>query len=150
VGARLCPPITTPAPSGQAESLGTPFARSGCSAGGTERPDVGTSGWQYHDWKGAFYPERVAQSRWLEHYATRFETVEVNATFYRLPERGVFASWAERTPPGFVMAVKLSRYLSHVRRLHDPAGQIDRFMRGPSRCRAPGGWDPPRPEPSSL
>jgi uncharacterized protein YecE (DUF72 family) len=69
---------------------------------------VGTSGWQYRDWRGRFYPQGLAQARWLEHYAERFATVESNNAFYRLPEPHTFAAWAERTPPGFVMAVKAS------------------------------------------
>jgi uncharacterized protein YecE (DUF72 family) len=89
---------------------------------------VGTSGWQYRDWRGTFYPERLAQKAWLEHYVTRFETVEVNNTFYRLPDRRVFAGWAERTPAEFVMTLKLSRYLSHIRRLRDPDDSMRLFL----------------------
>ena len=81
---------------------------------------VGTSGWQYRDWRGRLYPQKLAQARWLEHYAERFATVESNNAFYRLPEPATFAAWAERTPPGFVMAVKASRYLTHIKRLRDP------------------------------
>jgi uncharacterized protein YecE (DUF72 family) len=89
---------------------------------------VGTSGWQYRDWRGRFYPERLAQARWLEHYASRFATVESNNAFYRLPESHTFAEWAARTPPDFVMAVKASRFLTHVRRLRDPAEPVERFL----------------------
>jgi uncharacterized protein YecE (DUF72 family) len=89
---------------------------------------VGTSGWQYRDWRGRFYPERLAQARWLEHYAGRFATVESNNAFYRLPERATFAAWAARTPDDFVMAVKASRYLTHVRRLRDPEGPVGRLL----------------------
>jgi uncharacterized protein YecE (DUF72 family) len=89
---------------------------------------VGTSGWQYRDWRGRFYPQGLAQARWLEHYAERFATVESNNAFYRLPEAGTFAAWAERTPPGFVMAVKASRYLTHIKRLRDPEEPVGRLM----------------------
>ena len=99
---------------------------------------VGTSGWQYRDWRGAFYPPRLAQRAWLEHYVTRFETVEVNNTFYRRPERRVFADWAERIPPEFVMTLKLSRYLSHIRRLRDPEGPIQLFLERVEPLRAAG------------
>lgn len=78
---------------------------------------VGTSGWQYADWRGDFYPARMPQRLWLEHYAGAFDTVEVNNAFYRLPERSVFEGWAARTRPGFVVAVKGSRYLTHIKRL---------------------------------
>ena len=62
---------------------------------------VGTSGWQYRDWRGAFYPHRLPVGRWLEHYATRFPTVENNGTFYRLAAPTTFADWRARTPAGF-------------------------------------------------
>ena len=78
---------------------------------------VGCSGWQYKDWRGVVYPPRCPQRDWLEVYARRFETVEVNATFYRLPNRDAVARWAEQVPPGFVFTVKVSRYLTHMKRL---------------------------------
>jgi uncharacterized protein YecE (DUF72 family) len=89
---------------------------------------VGTSGWQYADWRGRFYPPGVPQRRWLEYYAARFATVEVNNAFYRLPERSVFEQWRARTPDGFVVAVKASRYLTHVRRLREPAEPVARLL----------------------
>ena len=88
----------------------------------------GTSGWQYRDWRGAFYPADVPQRRWLEYYATQFATVENNGTFYRLPPRETFASWRDRVTGDFVMTVKASRYLTHVRRLRDPAGPVRRLL----------------------
>ncbi len=88
---------------------------------------VGTSGWQYRDWRGRFYPERLRQADWLEHYAARFQVVEVNNAFYRLPEASTFEAWARRTPDDFVVAVKVSRYLTHVKRLKDPAEPVARF-----------------------
>jgi uncharacterized protein YecE (DUF72 family) len=81
---------------------------------------IGTSGWQYRHWRETFYPRGVAQAKWLEYYAARFATVESNAAFYRLPEAATFAKWAERTPADFVMAVKASRYLTHILRLTEP------------------------------
>jgi uncharacterized protein YecE (DUF72 family) len=89
---------------------------------------VGTSGWQYRDWRGRFYPERLAQANWLEHYASRFATVESNNAFYRLPEPHTFAAWSDRTPADFVMAVKASRFLTHVKRLRDPQEPVRRFL----------------------
>jgi uncharacterized protein YecE (DUF72 family) len=88
---------------------------------------VGTSGWQYKDWREGLYAG-VAQRRWLEHYATQYRTVENNGTFYRLPTRDTFAAWRERTPDDFVMAVKASRYLTHVRQLRDPAEPVARLL----------------------
>ena len=89
---------------------------------------IGTSGWQYRHWKGRLYPPRLPQKAWLEHYAARFATVEVNATFYRLPAPGTAEAWAARVPGDFVFAVKVSRYLTHIRRLRDPAEPVGRFM----------------------
>ena len=89
---------------------------------------AGTSGWQYRHWRGAFYPQGVPQRRWLEYYAGQFGTVENTSTFYRLPARETFEQWRARTPDGFVMAVKASRYLSHVRRLRDPAEPVSRML----------------------
>ena len=73
------------------------------------------------------YPPRLAPSRWLEHYAQFFDTVEVNATFYRLPRKSSVARWVEQTPPGFAFAVKASRYLTHVKRLNDLGPGLERF-----------------------
>ena len=89
---------------------------------------VGTSGWQYRDWRGTFYPPDVPQRRWLEYYASQFATVENNGTFYRLPPRETFAGWRERVGDDFVMTIKASRYLTHVRRLRDPAEPVRRLL----------------------
>ena len=89
---------------------------------------VGTSGWQYADWRGRFYPQGLPQRLWLEHYAEAFATVEVNNAFYRLPERSTFQQWQARTPDDFAVAVKMSRYLTHLRRLRDPDEPVQRFL----------------------
>ncbi len=89
---------------------------------------VGTSGWQYRDWRGVLYPPQIPQRRWLEHYANRYGTVENDGTFYRLPARETFEDWRSRTPADFVMAVKASRFITHVRRLADPAEPVARLM----------------------
>jgi uncharacterized protein YecE (DUF72 family) len=80
---------------------------------------IGCSGWNYGHWREVFYPPGLPESRWLEHYADQFDTVELNASFYRLPTRRSAATWAKTTPGGFVFAVKASRYLTHVKRLRD-------------------------------
>jgi uncharacterized protein YecE (DUF72 family) len=89
---------------------------------------VGTSGWQYRDWRGVLYPEGLPVARWLERYAECYPTVENNGTFYRLAAPDTFADWRTRTPPGFVMTVKASRYLTHVRRLREPAEPVARLL----------------------
>ena len=81
---------------------------------------IGTSGWQYRHWRGAFYPDRLPASRWLDFYAQWFDTVEVDYAFYRLPAAEVFERWREGTPRGFEMAVKASSYLTHYKRLREP------------------------------
>ena len=74
---------------------------------------IGCSGWQYTHWRGDFYPAELPQACWLAYYAERFDTVEINSTFYRLSEAATFAAWGRRAPRGFVYAVKASRYLTH-------------------------------------
>lgn len=89
---------------------------------------IGTSGWQYRHWRGRLYPDGLPQRGWLQHYAARFATVEVNNAFYRLPEGSTFAAWGARTPDDFVVAVKASRYLTHVKRLRDPVEPLSRML----------------------
>ncbi len=88
---------------------------------------VGCSGWNYREWRERLYPRRTPARRWLELYAASFDTVEVNATFYRLPRREAVAHWAEQVPDGFCFAVKASRYLTHVKRLTDVGDGLARF-----------------------
>ena len=88
---------------------------------------VGCSGWSYRDWRGRLYPEGLPARRWLERYAEVFDTVEVNATFYRLAKRETVEAWVGQTPPGFLFAIKASRYLTHIRRLRDIEQGIARF-----------------------
>jgi uncharacterized protein YecE (DUF72 family) len=89
---------------------------------------IGTSGWQYDHWRSTVYPKEVPKSRWLSWYAERFATVESNSAFYRLPEKKLFERWAEATPPDFVMSVKASRFLTHIRRLREPKDPIERLL----------------------
>jgi uncharacterized protein YecE (DUF72 family) len=91
-------------------------------------PRIGCSGWNYKSWRGTFYPRDLSPKAWLEYYAARFDTVEVNNTFYRLPERSTFIDWHSQLPAGFLMAVKASRYLTHMKRLKDPAEPLDRLL----------------------
>jgi uncharacterized protein YecE (DUF72 family) len=88
---------------------------------------LGTSGWNYADWRGRLYPHGLPPRRWLEHYARSFDTVEVNATFYRLASREAVAGWVAQTPPHFVFAVKASRFLTHMKRLTDMERGVERF-----------------------
>jgi uncharacterized protein YecE (DUF72 family) len=89
---------------------------------------IGCSGWNYKHWRnGVFYPPRLPASKWLPFYAERFDTVEVNATFYRLPRPSAVANWVALTPPGFVLTIKMSRYVTHVKRLTGVNESLERF-----------------------
>lgn len=86
---------------------------------------LGTSGWNYKAWKDAFYAG-VPQKRWLAHYAERFNSVEVNATFYRQLQEKTYRKWLESTPEGFCFAIKGSRYVTHVKRLKEPQESVQK------------------------
>lgn len=112
-------------------------------------PRIGCSGWEYKHWRGDFYPATIPRTRWFERYAATFDTVEVNNTFYRLPEKSTFAAWAARTPRGFLYAIKASRFLTHMKKLKDPEEPLRRlFSRmeplaahvGPVLYQLPPGW----------
>jgi uncharacterized protein YecE (DUF72 family) len=89
---------------------------------------VGTSGWHYSDWRDVVYPKGLPQRLWLTHLSREFGTIELNNSFYRLPDRSTFEGWAAQVPEGFVFAVKASRYLTHIRRLRDPAEPVARLL----------------------
>jgi uncharacterized protein YecE (DUF72 family) len=98
-----------------------------------ERPSnvairIGCSGWNYKSWRGRFYPSALPSERWLPHYSERFDTVELNGSFYRLPTFEMFERWRTQTPEDFVMAVKASRFLTHMKRLRDPEEPLMRLF----------------------
>jgi uncharacterized protein YecE (DUF72 family) len=97
---------------------------------------IGTSGWQYRHWLGRFYPRKPRVDDDLAFYAARFQTVELNGTFYRLPEADTFADWARRTPDDFVFGMKASRFLTHMKRLKDPDEPVERMMSRAARLGA--------------
>ncbi len=84
---------------------------------------IGTSGWNYYDWKGRFYPESVRPRDYLSHYAKTFPTTEVNYSFYHLPKPSTYQSWAAQVPDDFVFALKASRTITHIRRLKEVADE---------------------------
>ncbi len=100
-----------------------------------DRPRIGCSGWNYKSWRGKFYASDLPAKDWLRYYTSVFDTVEVNNTFYRLPEASTFACWKRQTPSGFVVSVKASRFLTHIKRLKDPKEPIERLF---SRAKALG------------
>jgi uncharacterized protein YecE (DUF72 family) len=81
---------------------------------------IGTSGWHYEHWRGPFYPTELSHAGFLKFYADLFHTVEINNSFYRLPQSQTFLKWRETVPPGFIFAVKASRYITHLKKLKDP------------------------------
>lgn len=89
---------------------------------------IGTSGWHYSDWRRRFYPPELSKDKWLEFYARHFATVEINNSFYRLPSEEAFQNWRASSPPGFTFAVKVSRYITHVKRLKEPAEPLKKFI----------------------
>ena len=89
---------------------------------------IGCSGWVYKDWRALFYPERLPQRQWLQHYASVFPTVEINNTFYRLPTESAVKGWATETPDDFCFAIKGSRYTTHIKRLLSFAKYSSRFF----------------------
>lgn len=118
---------------------------------------IGTSGYQYDHWRGVLYEKGLAKKDWFACYAQEFDTVEINNTFYHLPERETFDKWREQTPEGFVYSLKFSRYGSHLKRLKDPADSIGHFIDraarlegylGPILVQLPPNWhaDPERLE----
>ena len=88
---------------------------------------IGTSGWTYKHWHGIFYPDQWPKTKWLEYYVKHFDTVELNATFYRLPNQTTFENWKERTPGNFLWSVKGSKFITHTKRLKDPAEPLSRL-----------------------
>lgn len=96
---------------------------------------IGTSGWVYKEWAGHFYPRGWPKKDEFGYYARHFPTVEINATFYRLPSRAMVTGWREKSPAGFLFAVKGSRYLTHIRRLKDTGPGLRKYF---SRLRGLG------------
>lgn len=111
---------------------------------------IGTSGWHYKHWVGAFYPTKWPASKMLAYYVERFDTVELNNSFYRLPPEAALANWRDSTPPDFCFAVKGSRFITHMKKLKDPELALERFFQradilgpklGPILFQLPPHWE---------
>jgi len=89
---------------------------------------IGTSGWHYEHWRDRFYPEKLSKDKWLEFYAGHFATVELNNSFYRLPSESAFATWHNSSPANFTFAVKVSRFITHIKRLKDTEEAVENFV----------------------
>lgn len=96
---------------------------------------IGTSGWHYDHWLGPFYPKRFPKENFLEYYSGKFKTVEVNNSFYRLPAESTFERWRDAVPDDFVLSVKASRFITHMKKLREPEQSIRAFF---ERIRALG------------
>jgi uncharacterized protein YecE (DUF72 family) len=96
---------------------------------------IGCSGFMYEHWKGVFYPDSLSKGKWFSHYMTRFNTVELNVTFYRLPREETFKKWKDNTPDDFAFSLKGSRFITHVRRLDDVGDAVTRFFQSASHLR---------------
>lgn len=89
---------------------------------------IGTSGWSYKHWKGLFYPENLKLGEWFTFYSERFDTAEINSSFYRIPNPKMVEGWVAKAPKGFLFSVKLSRYITHMKKLRDPEEALERFF----------------------
>lgn len=89
---------------------------------------IGTSGYAYPHWRGVFYPPRLPSYKWLEFYTQHFNSVELNVTFYRLPARKVFEGWHKRTPRNFKFVIKGSRFITHIKKLHNCGDSLKIFF----------------------
>lgn len=98
------------------------------SSGPAGNIHVGCSGWVYKYWRGIFYPEGLPQKRWFERYAEDFDTVEINASFYRSPLETTFDGWRQKAPPGFRYALKVNRFITHLKKLVGVDAEVDRFI----------------------
>jgi len=89
---------------------------------------IGCSGWHYEHWRGLYYPDELPRVKWLQFYAGQFNTVELNNSFYKLPSEKAFASWRESTPDSFIFAVKVSRFITHIKRLKNLGPAVENFL----------------------
>lgn len=90
---------------------------------------IGTSGWSYTHWKGLFYPQKLPSTKWLQHYVTFFDSTEINGSFYRLPSEETVVKWTETVPADFIFCPKMSRFLTHMKKLREPEEPLERFFR---------------------
>jgi uncharacterized protein YecE (DUF72 family) len=93
-----------------------------------DRIHIGTSGWSYQAWKGSFYPQKLPSTQWLQHYATFFDSTEINGSFYRLPSVETVVKWTQTVPDDFLFCPKMSRFLTHMKKLREPEEPLERFF----------------------
>ena len=105
-----------------------PFFTSDKMSRKSRRVFIGTSGWNYNHWRGIFYPEELSTKEWFDYYRKYFDTVEINNTFYNLPESSVFKNWKRQAPLDFIYVVKANRYITHMKKLKEPESALKRFF----------------------
>jgi uncharacterized protein YecE (DUF72 family) len=96
---------------------------------------IGTSGWNYKSWKGKFYPSNICQKDWLDYYSKRYDSVEINNTFYRLPKKHTFKNWADSTPENFIFSIKASRYITHLKKFKECGDAINKLIEHASQLK---------------
>src|SRR4051812_38991211 len=89
---------------------------------------IGTSGWSYKHWRSTFYPEDLKIKDQFNYYVSKFDTVEINNSFYRLPKKETFQDWHDAVAPNFVYVIKASRYITHMKKLHDPKESLESLL----------------------
>lgn len=89
---------------------------------------IGCSGFMYDDWKGTFYPDELSRKQWFNYYCKKFKTVELDVTFYQLPEKETFSKWYSETPEGFTISMRGSRFITHIKKLKSPVEPLDVFF----------------------
>lgn len=89
---------------------------------------IGTSGWSYQKWKGVFYPQKMPSTKWLGYYTAFFSTTEINGSFYRLPSLETVIKWTDSVPDNFIFCPKMSRFLTHMKKLREPEEPLERFF----------------------
>lgn len=89
---------------------------------------IGTSGWSYKHWSGVFYPENIKPVKFLEYYITQFDCVELNASFYHTPKKATVTGWVKRTPDSFIFCPKMSRFITHLKKLANTENSLENFF----------------------
>jgi uncharacterized protein YecE (DUF72 family) len=89
---------------------------------------IGTSGWSYKHWKGVFYPAKLKTAEWITFYAQQFKATEINGSFYKLPSKETVIEWMGKVPTDFMFCPKMSRFLTHMKKLNDPEEPLERFF----------------------
>ena len=94
----------------------------------TNNIHIGTSGWSYKHWKGIFYPPQLKPTEWIAFYSKHFKITEINGSFYKLPSKETVIEWTKKVPEDFLFCPKMSRFLTHMKKLNEPEEPLERFF----------------------